>query len=99
MPHQRMMITIVAESLLEDRLVVIAEGCGATGYTITNARGKGRHGERKADWTHDRNVRMEIICAEEVAARIADQVESQLGADYKLIIFSHEVSVLRGGKF
>ena len=40
----RKLLTIITESALEDQLLQTVESLGAKGYTITDARGKGRHG-------------------------------------------------------
>mgnify|MGYP003513056842 FL=1 len=44
------LVTIVAESLLEKRLVEEVKRLGAKGYTITPARGEGSRGIRSVDW-------------------------------------------------
>ena len=48
------------------------QGLGATGYTVTDARGTGSRGIRSAGWSSSSNIRIEVVCDERVAARIAD---------------------------
>ena len=66
----RKIVTIVTEAVLEGGICTVLGKLGATGYTITNARGSGSRGVRDAGWASSGNVRIEVICNEEVAERI-----------------------------
>lgn len=95
----RRLITIVTEAILEVELCEVLEQLGATGYTVTNARGSGHRGIRDAGWSSSSNVRIEVVCNEEVAQRIATQLRDNYYNDYAMILFESDVRVLRPEKF
>ena len=95
----KLLLTIVAESSLEKSLCKDFEMLGATGYTITSARGKGNRGHRDADWDHNGNIRMEIICNEDVASSIKQHVQKTYYDNFAMILYSFPVEVLRSEKF
>jgi len=95
----RRLITIVTEAILEVELCEALEKLGATGYTVTNARGSGNRGIRDAGWSSSSNVRVEVVCNEEVAQRIATHLRDNYYNDYAMILFESDVRVLRPDKF
>lgn len=62
-------VTIIAEALLENRLIHDIKQAGARGYTITEARGEGTRGVRASEW-EGQNIRLEALVSEAVADRI-----------------------------
>lgn len=54
------LVTIVAEAILEKRLLEEVRRQGAKGYTLTDARGEGSRGLRTMDW-EGKNIRLEVI--------------------------------------
>jgi nitrogen regulatory protein PII len=97
--YTRRMVTIVTEAALERALVVELEALGVRGFTITDARGKGSRGTRKSDWVQEGNIRVEVICDPALADRIAEHVRDRFYANYAMILFMQDVSVLRSDKF
>ena len=95
----RRLVTIVTESILEVELCEVLEQLGATGYTVTNARGSGHRGIRDAGWSSSSNVRIEVVCNEQVAERIARHLRDNYYNDYAMILFESDVRVLRPEKF
>ena len=95
----RRLITIVTEAILEVELCESLETLGATGYTVTNARGSGNRGVRNAGWSSSSNVRIEVVCKEEVAHRITTHLRENYYNDYAMILFESDVRVLRPEKF
>ena len=95
----RRLITIVTEAILEVELCEVLERLGATGYTVTNARGSGHRGIRDAGWSSSSNVRIEVVCQEEDAQRIATHLRDNYYNDYAMIFFESDVRVLRPEKF
>ncbi len=95
----RKLVTIVTEAILEVDICAAVESLGATGYTVTNARGSGGHGVRDAGWKTDRNVRIEVICSAELAKRIEEHLQKFYYDDYAMVLFETDVSVLRPDKF
>ena len=100
MPNvERKLITIVTESVLENEICEAMEGLGASGYTVTNARGSGSRGVRDAGWSSSSNIRIEVICSKETADRIATLLRETYYDDYAMIFFEGDVRVLREDKF
>ena len=95
----RKLVTIVTEAVLEQEVCESLEDLGAVGYTVTNARGKGSRGVRDAGWSTSSNVRVEVVCSDDVAERIAQHLQSKYYDNYAMIIFESEVRVLRPDKF
>ena len=92
------LVTIVAESLLEKRLVEEVKRLGAKGYTITPARGEGSRGIRSVDW-EGQNIRLETIVSEEVALRILQRRQEEYFPHYAVIAYVENVWVVRGEKY
>lgn len=97
--HTRKLLTIVTESAIEKDLCADLKRLGARGYTITDARGKGSRGVREASWEPSGNIRVEIVCNEEISRAIAEHVKETYYADYAMILFVSDVEVLRPAKF
>ncbi len=97
--HQRRLLTIVTEAALERELVAALESLGVRGYTITDARGKGDHGRRQSEWAQEGNIRVEVICDEAVAERVATRLRERYYDNYAMILFMQDVQVLRPEKF
>ncbi|MBK1699609.1 DUF3240 family protein [Thiococcus pfennigii] len=95
----RRLLTIVTEAALEQLLVKDLEALGASGYTVTDARGKGSRGTRNAAWGESSNIRVEIVCDAATAEAIAAHLQARYYAHYAMILFVSDVAVLRPEKF
>lgn len=95
----RKLLTIITEAALESILIKEIEALGARGYTITDARGKGRRGPRDAAWDESSNIRIEILCDAGIADAIARHLQVRYYDDYGMVLFVNDVSVLRPEKF
>jgi len=95
----RKLVTIITEAVLEAELCDFLGQLGASGYTVTNARGSGSRGIRSAGWSASSNVRIEVVCSEDLAATIASQVSERYYEDYAMILFESDIQVLRPDKF
>jgi nitrogen regulatory protein PII len=93
------LVTVFTEAALESQLIKDLQKLGAPGYTITNARGKGHRGSRDASWEANSNIRLEIICSQKVANRIAEHLQETYYDNYAMVTFSTDVEVLRAEKF
>ena len=95
----RKLLTIVCEADLERTLVSLLSAHGAGGYTITDARGHGAHGERDGLWPPSANIRIEVLCDEQLATTIAADLQARYYEGYGMITFISDVQVLRPDKF
>ena len=91
-------ITIIAEVLLEDRLVRDVKTCGAKGYTITQAHGEGTRGVRASQWEGG-NIKLETIVSEVVADAILEMVTVKYFQHFAVIATLETVQVVRGEKY
>ncbi|BCW97928.1 MAG: hypothetical protein KatS3mg024_0755 [Armatimonadota bacterium] len=96
---QAKLVTIITEALLEEELTQRLVELGATGYTISDTRGRGHRGIRDAGWEHGANIRVEVLCEEEVARRIAAFLVENYYRDYAMVVFIDTVEVLRENRF
>ncbi len=97
--HTRTLLTVICEAALEKKLVADLEHLGAPGWTISDARGRGGRGVRSAGWDTEGNIQLEIICARELAERLAEHLQQRYYANYAMICFLTQVEVLRPQKF
>lgn len=95
----RRLVTIVTEAALESELCQIVLSLGASGYTVTNARGSGSRGVRDAGWSTNSSIQVEVICGDEVAAKITEHLRDHYYENYAMVIFESDVRVLRPEKF
>lgn len=95
----RKLLTGVTEAVLETAIAELLPTLGATGYTIVNARGRGSRGAREAGWSTNSNIRIEVICDQETADRIAEHLREHYYRDYAMVLFLSDVEVLRPDKF
>ncbi|WP_421187157.1 P-II family nitrogen regulator [Aeromonas enteropelogenes] len=95
----RTLLTIVTEATLEPTLLRTLTREGLRGYTITDARGRGDHGERNASWSEIGNIRLEAICTREQAERLMEHIKIRYYPDYAMIAFLQTVEIVRPEKF
>ena len=95
----RKLVTVVTEAALEATLVRDIEALGARGYTITDARGKGSHGTREGSWPKNANIRMEVLCAADIAFAICAALSERYSDNYSMVIYVVDVAVMRAEKF
>lgn len=92
------LVTIVAEPVLEERLVQELHALGATGHTVTEAHGAGSRGRRASDPPGE-SVRIEVLAGVEVADRIMTHLAERYFPNYACIAFVTDAAVARGDKF
>lgn len=92
------LVTIVAEPVLEPRLLKELKELGATGWTIVDGRGEGSRGMRASELP-GANVRVETIVTDEVAGRIIAHVAERYFPHYAVIAYVTAVEVVRGEKY
>jgi nitrogen regulatory protein P-II 2 len=92
------LVTIIAERILRPRLLDEVRSLGAQGYTITEVTGEGSRGVRASEW-EGANIKLETIVAADVADRIVDHVAAAYFEYHAVIVYVHEVDVVRGHKY
>lgn len=91
-------VTIVAEAVLEDRLVRDLRALGARGYTLSEVRGEGSRGVRASEW-EGKNVQFDVLVSGETADRILDHVAERYFEHWAVIVWMVDVEVIRGGRY
>lgn len=91
-------VTIIAEALLEERLVRDVKRLGARGYTVTEVRGEGSRGVRASEW-EGHNVKLESIVSPDVADRVLEHLAATYFPHFAVIAYVEDVSVVRGEKY
>ncbi len=93
------LVTIITESILEPKVVEDLTLLGARGYTVVDARGSGSRGMRSADWDQNQNIRLEVICSEQVATIILEHLQKEYYSNYAMVVYVSDVSVVQPEKF
>jgi nitrogen regulatory protein P-II 2 len=91
-------VTIIAEAVLERRLIDDVRECGAKGYTITAARGEGSRGRRTSDW-EVQNIEIRTIVSPAVADAILERLATNYFHHFAIIAYVQTVGVVRGEKY
>ncbi len=91
------LVTIIAEAVLEERLVREIRDLGATGFTRSEVRGEGSRGRRVGD-VEGANVRLECLVSAQTADRITAAISERYSENYAIVVFAEDVSVVRGEK-
>ncbi len=104
MTHKARKIVIITEKVIADGVTKLVEACGATGYTISEAGGKGARGIRKSERNSVidtfANIKIEIIVSDEKMAHdIVNKVAEKYFENYSGITFMQDVEILRPQKF
>jgi nitrogen regulatory protein PII len=92
------LVTIVAESVLQEQICRSLESLGATGYTVAEATGKGSRGMRVGELPGS-NVRIETVVEPETSRAILALLERLYFPHYAIAAWVHDVAVVRGGKY
>ncbi len=103
--HRAEKVIIITEKMIARGVCDIIEACGATGYTIVAAGGKGSRGMRStsesASVVEDfANVKIEVIVNDkQMAEAIMEQVTQSFFQHYSGITYMEYVEILRPQKF
>lgn len=89
-----MLVTIIAESVLQDRLIHLLTKLGVSGYTIIPARGSGSHGKRMGDIAgYNTNLEIKTIVTPEKSDLLLEDLKS-FQSSHALVAFRHTVDGL-----
>ena len=97
--HQKKLLVIISEAVLEKSLISDAKRLGAQGYTIYDVRGGSQYATHEGSWDADRMIEMKIICGETVADALASHVITHYASNYGVSLFFSNIEVMRPQKF
>jgi nitrogen regulatory protein P-II 2 len=95
---ERQLITIVAEAVVERRLVDDIKKCGAKGYSLSHVTGAGTTGRHTLD-LNGPSVRIESVVTDEIASRILEMLASDYFERYAVIAWLTPARVARPERF
>ncbi len=91
---QGMLVTIIGEAVLQDRLIRLLADLGVSGYTIIPAQGAGSHGKRMGDMAgYNTNIEIKTIVSPELSEQLFEGL-MQFQATHALIAFRQVVEGL-----
>ena len=91
-------LTIVAEAVVEARLLRDLEATGVRGWTLTSGRGRGASRIDASDW-EGANVRVETLLSTALADRVLTMLAELYFPRYAVVAWVTPVQVVRGDKF
>lgn len=88
------LITVIGEAVLQDRLIHLLTQHGVSGYTLNPARGAGSHGRRMGDIAgYNTNIEIKTVVPSDLSDRLMDDLKP-LQKDHALIAFRQPVEGL-----
>lgn len=91
-------LTIVAEAVVEARLLRNLENAGVRGWTLTSGRGKGTSQVDASDW-EGANVRIETLLPAAAADRVLAMLAELYFPRFAVVAWVTPAQVVRGDKF
>lgn len=91
-------VTIIAEAVLEDRLLRDVRQLGARGYTLAEVRGEGSRGVRASEW-EGKNLQIDVLVSAEVADRILERLAEHYFPVFAVVAYVSDVEVVRGDRY
>lgn len=92
-------VTVIADVLLDNRLLQELFKLGARGYTSMKCHGRGRHAVLEDPYTGDGLVRLEFLVQPTVAEKIIDYLHSEVFSQFAATVCSETVEVAASDKF
>ncbi|MGF1601465.1 MAG: P-II family nitrogen regulator [Thermosynechococcaceae cyanobacterium] len=91
---QGVLVTIIGEAVLQNRLMQLLATLGVSGYTITPAQGAGSHGKRMGDIAgYNTNIEVKTIVTSELSDKLLEDLRP-IQTNHALIAFRQTVEGL-----
>ncbi len=92
--NQGVLVTVVCEAVLQERLIKLLIRLGVSGYTIVPVQGAGSHGKRTGDIAgYNTNIEVKTIVTPAVSEQLLEELK-QFPETYALIAFRQNVEGL-----
>ena len=91
-------LTIVAEAVVEARLLRDLAAAGVRGWTLTSGRGRGTSQVDASDW-EGANVRIETLLSSAAADRVLAMLAELYFPQFAVVAWVSPAQVVRGDKF
>ncbi len=93
------LLTITCEILAQKNIIEILKKHEITGYTTYEVEGNGTRGLRGHGLQTEKNVKVEIIMREDKLSDVIEEISRTLFADFALVLYVSNISVVRTEKF
>jgi nitrogen regulatory protein P-II 2 len=94
---ERRLVAVIAEAVLEERLLADLRRWGVGGLTLVRAEGD-PHGSRVGD-VAGAFLRVECVVSAEVSERVLTGLARSYLERFKVVAYDHPVRVVRGAKY
>ena len=94
----RHIVTIIAEAVVEPRLIKDVKRLGARGYSVGHVRGEGTTGRHLQD-LNGPSVRLETIVPEAIADAILEHLAAEYFGRFAVVAWVTPARVLRSDRF
>lgn len=95
---ERQIVTVIAEAVVESRLIEDVKRLGARGYSVGHVRGEGTTGRHLQD-LNGPSVRLETIVTDEVAEAILAHLAAEYFGRFAVVAWVTPSRVLRPQRF
>jgi hypothetical protein len=95
---QRQLLTIIAEAVLESKLLADLLRLGAKGYSVSHVRGRGATGRQVTNWEGP-SIRVESVVTDEVADAVLALLAAEYFANYAVVAWVTPVWVARPDRY
>lgn len=92
------LVTIVAESVLQEQIFESLRTLGAKGMTLVSSEGQGSSGRHTGE-IPGQNIRIETLVSPAVADKIIEYISAHFFEHYSVICYLTDAEVLRGEKY
>ena len=93
------LLTITCEILAQKNIIEILKKHEITGYTTYEVDGNGARGTRGQGFKNEKNVKVEIILRDEKLQDVVEEISRTLFANFAIVLYVSDVSVVRTEKF
>ncbi|MGY5141090.1 MAG: P-II family nitrogen regulator [Candidatus Nitrosopumilus sp. Bin_571-38] len=93
------LLTITCEILAQKNIIEILNKHEINAYTTYEVDGNGARGIRGQGFKNEKNVKVEVILREEKLQDIVEEISRTMFANFAIIVYVSDVSVVRTEKF
>ncbi len=93
------LLTITCEILAQKNIIEILKKHDITGYTTFEVEGNGARGLRGQGLKNEKNAKVEVIMREDKLSDIVEEISRTMFANFALVLYVSDVSVVRTEKF
>ena len=93
------LLTITCEILAQKNIIDLLKKHEITGYTTYEVDGNGARGIRGQGFKNEKNVKVEVIMREEKLHGVVEEISRTLFANFAMVLYVSDVSVVRTEKF